>query len=428
VIAELAAVAVALAVGVPLARMLDRDGPASRVIGEGMLLGIGVCAASLCVVPWWRGTVVVLLLVIAGGAAVGSWVLRARSATGVQVHWGALAFYAIAIIALTGYALFATLAPSSEFDFLADWGFKARAFFEIRSIDWQLLVHASARDTHPDCPLLLPLTYDFIAVLRNGWNDAHLGVVHVAFAAALLFVIHGAALEETRSRLAAAFITAALVPLAATPWMGTGEGPFIAYATAALLLIRRGNVTMGAILLGLAASTKNEGLTLIAAAALGLVCARRAREVIRLWPAIAIPMPWLVARLLHGLPTDIVTGGVTTRVVAHLRDPRPIIAAISSVSLGKPLFWIALAVGIVIAFRTLAARERFVIVTLLLQFACYLGAYMATPYDVAWHVARSWERLVAHLTPALTFVVLLALVARQVTSTSVSLETSIRSN
>jgi hypothetical protein len=418
-IAELAAVVLALAVGVPLARMLDRDGPASRVIGEGLLLGIGVCAALLCVVLWSRGILVVLLVTIAAVAAQRSWVLRERSATSVSLHWGALAFYAIAIIAMIGYALFATLAPSPEFDYLAAWGFKARAFFEVRSIDWQLLVHASARDTHPDYPLLLPLTYDFIAVLRNGWNDAHLGAVHVAFAAAL---------EETRSRLAAAFITAALVPLAATPWMGIGEGPFIAYATAALLLIRRGNVAIGAILLGLAASTKNEGLTLIAAAALGLVCARRAREVIRLWPAVVIPMPWLVARLFHRLPTDIVTGSVITRVVAHLRDPWPILAALSSASLGKPLFWIALAAGIVIASRTLATRERFVIITLLTQFACYLGAYAATPYDVAWHVTWSWERLVGHLTPTLTFVVLLALVARQLTNTSVSLETSITSN
>ncbi|HXH38958.1 MAG TPA: hypothetical protein VNN08_10045 [Thermoanaerobaculia bacterium] len=428
-IAELIAIGLALAAGVPLARLLDRDGPASRLIGEGVLLGIGVCAALLCVMPWSRGMMILPQLVIAGGAAWGGRAVRAEDrAPRYEMRWGALVFYAITITALIGYALFATLAPSPEFDYLADWGFKARAFFEIRSIDWQLLIRAGARDTHPDYPLLLPLTYDFIAILRNGWSDAHLGVVHVAFAAALLLVIHGTALEETRSRVAAAFLTAALVPLAATPWMGIAEGPFIAYATAALLLLRSGKVTIGAILLGLAASTKNEGLTLIAAAALGLVCARRAREVIRLWPAIVIPMPWLMARLFHRLPTDIATGGVITRVVAHLRNPRPILAAISSASLGKPLFWIALAAGIVIASRTLATRERFVVSALLVQFAFYLGAYAATPYDVAWHVTWSWERLVAHLTPALTFVVLQALLVRYMTDTSVSLETSITSN
>ena len=448
-IAELCAIAIALAIGIPLARMLDREGAASRVVGEGFLLGVGVCAAMLAVLPWWRMIIVVALVVIAavswrrsagGSPAVSSaarWRfinIAAEPAAGqparppaLRMGW-ALPFYAIGVIAITGYALYATIAPPPEFDYLADWGLKARAFFEVHSIDWQLLGRAIVRDTHPDYPLLLPLLYDFIAVLRNGWNDYYLGIVHVAFAAALLLVIHGTALEETRSRITAAFITAALVPLAATPWIGMAEGPFIAYATAALLLIRRGNVASGAILLGLAASTKNEGLTLIAATAIGLVCARRAREVVRLWPAVIIPLPWLIVRSWHRLPTDIVTGGVISRIAAHLRDPRPLIDALSSASLGKPLFWIALAIGIVIASRTLVTRERFVVVTLLVQFACYVGAYVATPYDVAWHVTYSWERLVAHLTPALTYVVLQALVGRQADNTSTSLETSIVSN
>jgi hypothetical protein len=431
---ELCAVAIALAVGIPLARMLNslrvsaspRDS-VSLLTGEGLLLGIGICAATPALLPWSRWFVVPALLVIAG---LSVWRSAGSAPPGpppAPSRW-ALLFYALALIALIGYALYATVAPPPEFDYLTNWGFKAKAFFEVRSIDWQFLSQAIYFNVHPDYPLLLPLTYDFIAILRNGWSDAHLGVVHVAFAAALLLVIHGAALEETRSRLAAAFITSALVPFAATPWIGLAEGPFVAFATSALLLIRRGNMALGAILLGFAASTKNEGLTLIAAAVLGLVCARRAREVIRLWPAIAIPTPWLIARLFHRLPSDIATGGVITRVMEHLRDPRPIIAALTSASLGKPLFWIALAAGIVIASRTLATRERFIIVTLLVQFAFYLGAYAATPYDVAWHVTWSWERLVAHLTPALTFVVLLTLVSRQLTSTSVSLEMSIKSN
>lgn len=398
-IAELCAIALALAVGIPLA--LRASAPPRETVpgmGEGFLLGIGVCAAMLAILPWSRWIIVAAILVLA--------IVSFRPARLTSPSPGLV----FVLIPLIGYALYASLAPPPEFDYLTNWGFKAKAFFEVRAIDWQLLERTIDRNVHPDYPLLLPLTYDFIAVLRNGWSDAHLGVVNVAFAAALLLVIHRSAIEETRSRIAAAFITAALVPLAATPWIGLAEGPFIAYATSALLLIRRGNMALGAILLGLAASTKNEGLTLIAAVALGLVCARRAREVVRLWPAIAIPLPWLAARTLHRLPTDIATGGVIARVVSHLRNPLPLINAIASVSLGKPLFWIALAIGIVIAARTLAIRERFVVVALLVQFACYLGAYVATPFDVVWHVTWSWERLVAHLTPALTYVVLASLI------------------
>jgi hypothetical protein len=417
-IAELWFVALALLAGICVVRFLDfhaetrrrgenraslrvsappRD-PSSRV-GEGMLIGIGICGALLAVIPWSRPILIIAILIITAAAFRPR---RFKLSPGILI-----------LLLVAGYAIYATLAPPPEYDYLTNWGFKAKAFFEIRAIDWQLLGRGIDRNVHPDYPLLLPLTYDFIAVLRNSWNDAHLGIVHVAFAAALLLVILERAWDDTRSPIAAAFIAIALIPFAATPWIGLAEGPFIAYATAALLLIRRGDMTIGAILLGLAASTKNEGLTLIVAVAIALLCAGRKRDVIRLWPAVLIPLPWLIARSLHRLPTDIVTSGVVERVVMHARHPAPLFAALTSVSLGKPVYWIALAIGIATASRALVTRERFILIALLIQFACYLGAYLATPFDVVWHVTWSWERLVAHLTPALTYVVLVSLIARR---------------
>jgi len=407
-IAEACFLVLALAIGLPLTLRLSAPPrePVPRA-GEGLLIGIAICAATLTLLPWSRWIVIPAVLLIAAIA----WFTRAAEPAAVQPA-GRRRYDVLVVLALLlGYAIYATLAPPPEYDYLTNWGFKAKAFFEVRGIDWQLLGRNIDRNVHPDYPLLLPLTYDFIAVLRNGWNDAHLGIVHVAFAAALLLVIHETAWDDTRSRIAAIFIAIALIPFAATPWIGLAEGPFIAYATAALLLIRRGDLTLGAILLGLAASTKNEGLTLIAAVAIGLFCAGRKRDVVRLWPAVLIPLPWLIARSLHHLPTDIAAGGVVARVVEHALHPAPLLAALSSVSLGKPLYWIALAIGIAIASRALVTRERFILVALFLQFACYLGAYLATPFDVAWHVTWSWERLVAHLTPALTYAVLISLIA-----------------
>jgi hypothetical protein len=394
-IPELSFIALALIAGLPLTLRLSPSPrePSSRA-GEGLLIGVGVCAATLALLPWSRWIVVIAILIIAAAA------FRPRP---FKLNPSLL------LALLIGYALYATLAPPPEYDYLTNWGFKAKAFFEVRSIDWQLLGRSIDRNVHSDYPLLLPLTYDFIAVLRNGWNDAHLGIVHVAFASALLLVIFERAMDDTRSRIAAAFIAIALIPLAATPWIGLAEGPFIAYATAALLLIRRGDLTLGAILLGLAASTKNEGLTLIAAVAIGLLCAGRKRDVLHLWPAVLIPLPWLIARSLLRLPTDIAASGVIMRIIEHARHPGPLLTALTSVSLGKPLYWIALAIGIAIASRTLVARERFILVALAVQFACYLGAYLATPFDVMWQVTWSWPRLVAHLTPSLTYVVLVAL-------------------
>jgi hypothetical protein len=355
---------------------------------------------SLLHVPWNRWWIVAL-----GVVAAMSVVSKRRQAAALRRPPPILV---IAAIPLLGYALFATAAPLWEFDFLSDWGLKGRVFWIARGIDWQFLEQASYRATHPDYPQLVPLCFDFFALVRGAWNDQALGLINVAFAAALLLIVHRVALEETLSPLAAAAMTFAMVPLAAVPWIGIGEGPFVAYTTAGLLLMRR-NVTAAAVMLGLAAFTKNEGLTLIVAAAIALAVAGRKRDVIRLWPAIAIPAPWLIARALHHLPTDIVTAGVLGRIAERLADPAPLVQALQQASLGKHLLWIGLLLGIVIAARVLWVRERFVLIALALQLVFYVVAYLATPHDIAWHVRWSWDRLVWHLMPALTAVVLTSL-------------------
>ena len=74
-IPELCAVALALAVGIPLASSLrvsasPRDN-VSLLTGEGLLLGIGICAAMPALLPWSRWFIVPTLLII---AAVFAWV------------------------------------------------------------------------------------------------------------------------------------------------------------------------------------------------------------------------------------------------------------------------------------------------------------------------------------------------------------------
>jgi hypothetical protein len=435
---ELLALLLAVVAGVPLAMLLHRRAAGSLVAGEGILLGIAASSAVLLVlavvhVTWSRGVFVGGVLGVATvawiwvartrGRDVGAPQLRnpatprprdpqrdpatSRPAT-ITIHLATLAL-------VTGYALFATIAPMWEFDFIGDFGIKASTFWEARTIDWSFLEHASHRVVHPDYPPLLPLAFDTFALMRGGWNDSAVGLITVAFAVALLLVIHRLALEETGAPLMAAFVTFAMVPFACSPWIGLAEGPLVAYGTVALLLIRRGDLTPGAVMLGLAASTKNEGLTLIAAAAVGLIVARRWRELPRLWPAVAIPLPWLILRRLHGLTTDITQGNVVARVFEHLLTPGPLLDALLHYGVGKRVYWLFLAIGIAVAIATrrFLPAERFVLVTLALQFAFYIGAYLASPHDLDWHVRWSWERLVSHLSPALTYVVLVTLLRRR---------------
>ena len=413
---ELITILVVTGVGVALALLLDREARGMIAIGEGMLLGMGAGSAALFAfavagIRWGRPLLMTTAVTV---AAVAWWFARRRARAVVDlVHYSpaSAVFDAISIVGMAGYAALSTIAPIWEFDYLGDWGLKGRLFWEARGIDWPFLEHAFHRAIHPDYPLLLPLSFDVLAVARGEWNDRALGLLNVVFALALLLVARRLAVEETGSAVGGAFIAAALLPFAASPWIGLAEAPLAAYATVAILLLRvdDSRVTIAAVLLGLAASAKNEGLTLIVAVAIALVVAGRARLLPRLWPAVAIPLPWLLLRLTRDIPTDLATGNVLSRVAAHMEDPGQLLGALARYPVGKPFYWVGIIAAFALLRSRLVTRERFALTAIVVQFAFYIGAYLSSPHDLDWHLRWSWERVVSHLTPALTYIVLVQL-------------------
>jgi hypothetical protein len=425
-IGAVAALAVALVIGWPLSAAIDPSLRGARRAGIAILLGMAASAAilfglALGNVRWSQTAFLVAAAVIAAGAWLAS---RGRiagpGAAGQAPNGVGMIVLLVGAIELVGYGLLATVAPLWEFDFLSDWGLKAKVFLLAKGIDWNFLAASTYRNVHPDYPLLLPMSFDVVALLGGGWDGRWVGLLYPAFATAALLVCfddlsEGAAGEGNRP-LFVAIASLSLVPLLASPWIGIADGPFVALATAALLMIRRAlrwdntdSLTAGAILLGCAAFTKNEGLALVIAAAAGLVVARRGRWILRLWPAVAIPLPWIVLRSIHGLRTDVTGDGVVGRALDHLRNPAPLLDALLHQNLGKPWFWAGMAIGLLLTFRALLRGERFVLTVVVLQLLAYLGAYAATPHDLDWHVRWSWDRLVSHLAPLLAFIVLVQL-------------------
>src|SRR5207253_7119 len=107
------------------------------------------------------------------------------------------------LISLAAYAVYATLAPLWEWDFWAIWGLKARVFLEHGGIDWRFLESRWNAFTHPDYPLLVPLNFDFVALIGGGWSDRWLGILFVAYAVALLLIARALAARETSACFAA---------------------------------------------------------------------------------------------------------------------------------------------------------------------------------------------------------------------------------
>ena len=402
--------------GIPFVLAVDRAASPLRLLGLAFLYGTGVIyfvllALSVLHVRWSLLSVTIAAIVVAVGARCAPLPVGAHSVR-PRLHVVDL----FALLTPLAFAFYATIAPLWEWDFWAIWGLKARVFLESGGIDWRFLTSPWNTFAHPDYPLLLPFAYDFVGLLGGGWSDRWLGILFVAWALAFLLVARELAARET-TPLVAALVTFALSSLAVSRYVGLAEGTLIAYVGAGVLFVRRAIVfdddvawRHGAILLGLAACTKNEGLAMLASTAIAIVVSdvRRWRRVVRLWPAAAIALPWLVLRALHDLPTDVVSGSIASRLLARLPEAGKIFAILNA-DLHEPWFWAALLLGIVAAPFVVWRRERFVLLATLFQLVIYIGAYFVTPHDPTWHIVTSWPRLTVQISAPLAYTVMIAL-------------------
>ncbi|MEO8217411.1 MAG: hypothetical protein ABI718_10065 [Acidobacteriota bacterium] len=407
--------------GVILASALMPESGVRIVAGTGFLLGLALPASALFLlsivgVPWSLPAAGIISLAVVGMV----FLIRRRLPPAVSqsrdAHHSiaAILIDLLSVVLVLGYVTFSTNGPVIEYDFIGIWGVKAWTFFLHGGIDWKFLEHPWRAFTHADYPILLPLTFDYLALARGAWDDRWIGLLFAGYGAASLLVARGALEEESGSQVFSALGTFALISAALSPYIGLAEGPLIAYGGVGIILIRRAialedssGLTTGALLLGLAASTKNEGMTLVVAAILGVVAAIGFdRRLVRLWPAIVIPLPWVLLRSVHSLHNDLATGSVLSRIWLHLHEPGLFLRSITRYPLGRPLFWVGLLLVFLVALPPALKRERFALTTIAIQYLFYVFAYLSTPHGVDWHFKWSWERVISQMTFPLGFVVI----------------------
>lgn len=420
------AIVAAWVIGFPLARWLDPTSRGGVLVGSAGLMGLGTTAIlmgvlSLMGLPWTSWSVGAGMLILGIIASVGALLVKKR---GLEVDGPAphgiverspVAWIADAMTMITtlGYGMMATVAPSAEYDFVGIWGVKGRLFWQAGGIDWNTLRDPYLSYSHHDYPILLPLILDYLAVAAGYWNDAAIGLLYVAFALATLVMLRSALREATGSAAMASIATLGLTGAACSPYIGIAEGPLIAFGTGAFLVLRRGMrdensgaVRLGAVLLGLGALSKNEGLAWLVAVAVSFMLAHqkhRWRSLSALWPAAALAMLWIVPRTVLRLSTDLAEGSVINRVWQHLHQLDVYFVTLQTYPIGKPLFWMGVLIALALTAQRAVRLERFGLVSLALQYGFLAGAYLATPNDITWHLRFSAERVINQVTPVLAF-------------------------
>ena len=410
------AILATLAAGVPAVVAVDRTARGPILFGLAYLYGSGIVffvllTMTLVHVRWSAAAALaaLALVTIALAAFVAIRARRARTEdASLPRRWPGIRLTPLDLVSaflVAAYARFALIARPWEWDFWAIWGWKGRMFFEARAVDWTILKLPWNEFIHPDYPLLAALNYAFTAVLEGAWNDRWMGAHSIAYGVALWLVIRTLAEDET-GRWVGSAVAVAAASFVATHHVGLAEGPLIACGGAGLLMLRRGLLLddatafrHGAILMGLAASSKNEGVALVVAAVAALVLTGAYRRVVHLWPALAIAAPWFVLRAVHHLATDLASGPVSARAAARLARPMVLWAALAE-RFGDGWLWLAIVVAFVVAPGR--RRERFLAAAIAIQIAFYVGSYVVTPYDLFWHIGTSWPRLTRQvLVPAI---------------------------
>jgi hypothetical protein len=422
--------------GIPITLAVDRRARGPLLVGASFLYGSGamfivLLVLSIAHVRWTLVSVTATALAVFCAAGVISRRQLSHAATQQPNNPSQHFFDLATLLTLTGYALYATLAPLWEWDFWAIWGLKAKAFLEIGGIDWRFLESRWNTFAHPDYPLLVPLNFDFVALVNGGWSDRWLGLLFVAWGIALLLVARALASRET-TPFFASLLTLALATLAVSRFVGLAEGALIAFGSAGVLFIRAALLDddaaawrHGALMLGFAANCKNEGMALLVAVTIAVAAVswsrgravsggedraarphnRATARLLSLWPAYALAIPWLLLRATHALPTDIAGGSAVSRLLVRLPYGHEILAFLAA-KLYEPWFWVAVLAGILIAPAAARRRERFVTP---IQLVFYVGAYFTTPYNLRWHVLTSWSRLTGQIAVPITFAVFLML-------------------
>ena len=395
-------------------------GPGERA-GWGLLLGLAAIAAaeaaelSVGLAPGRVAPVLALLLLAAAGH-----VLRLPAAEPTappeasrRLAPSELLLAAVAAAGVLLYLLRALTEPMWSNDFLAIWGLKGRAIFGAGFLPRWLSDPAMAGWSHPEYPLGLPLLYAGLASLLGRWDDHAMALVDPALCIATLAILFGWLVRRGVSRrtaLAASALVALCEPLYSAFLTGMAEVPVAAAVLAlgtalsdAIDAMDRGAERRLAVASLLAASIKNEGLFLAAAAALLALAARRGGP--RRWrTALLALVPALAARLAtrlgmgaaplrdfdFGLLAPSRAGELVSRLGQALR---------SAASIAAPAWIALLAVAVLVALgRRVPSADR-----LLVLAAIGLAAYVLLPALAVlgpdWLARSSLARTAAALAP-----------------------------
>ena len=331
------------------------------------------------------------------------------------------AHWLLCLIAAAGVLLFGVVALSSPMwttDFLAIWGLKGKTIFSTASIPKRLFHDPALVWSHPEYPMLLPLTFASLAAELRVWDDLAMAILYPALQAVTALAAGGflsRRVSKTSGAVGACLI-AFCFPLYSAGNVGLAEIPLalglVLLSCAALDAVN--GCAPGTRFRLLVASffcsaIKQEGalFALLVAAALAVIGRRGGRGARHVWIWAAVPA------LVHGIGSRLLRGPVARPYIDFsLLEPRRWgELAARELQVVKHLLTVevpgaALAIGAIALFffLTRSSFADWLVVPLGAQAVAYAAFCAISAFGAVWWLEASYSRIIVTLLPAVTLV------------------------
>ena len=302
--------------------------------------------------------------------------------------------------------------PLSATDYLAVWGLKAKTIFLSGGIPRRLFDDPLTAWSHPEYPLLVPLSLASLAVSIGQFDDRAISLLYSAFQLATTLAVFGF-LRRRVGDLAGAvagLLTAAFIPLYQPSNAGTGDIPlafgFVLLGTAYLDVLEADRPATGVRLL-LAAlfcvATKQEGWLFVVLLAIALLLrSARLREKFPLAAQFSLLAPLaLQAAVTRISGTTFYRRDMDFTLLRHWNSWWPrILETLSYIAQTKI---VAVVVPLVALLALFGATRRGPADALLGPLIAQVGAYVVfmslSAFSVEWLIEASLARLINTLVP-----------------------------
>lgn len=339
------------------------------------------------------------------------------------------AFFLGAISVEVIYAFFrALIKPIEAYDAIAIYAIKSKIFFLAKAIPADFFSGMIHSFPHPDYPLNIPLAETFLYMCMGALNEQLVKLIFPIFFVGILALLYYAIRRFASKTYALlfTFMLATVPQFNAYAANAYQELPlaFYYFASAIFLFdwledrseIRK--LVLSAVMAGLAAWTKNEGLMycIINLFLVASFCLFDRKEsplrslsypILYISISFAIAIPWTYIKHKYGISNEEINlANLNPAYLAgQLHKIGPVFYELQKQLFGPKkwnILWpVAIAAGLYYHRRLLSGRQRYMTVSILLSMCGYVVFYMISYVDVVFFASKTWSRFLLHFLPLL---------------------------